>query len=302
MKRLVIILSLFALALGTPGAQQASAVEETKATLREHVLKLINRDRAMYNLPPVQLDIQASSIGDDYCRTQIRNRTTGHYTTDGQPPYMRYSLAGGNHGVSENAAAWSANYKFSDRALYEMARRSQDAMMAEMAPNDGHKKTILDPHATHVGIGMAWDGGEFRLVHEFVRRYLEWTRPLARSAKVNDVLTATGRPLPGARVEAVTVHYERNPETMPAHVASAIESYSLPDKRRELHPSRRGNLRVAKDGTFNLEVEFTEGPGVYTVVVWVIRDGHPHPVAASNVSIRVEGALQSFVSAGAAGR
>ena len=302
MKRLVIILSLFALALGTPGAQQESALEETKATLRQHVLKLINRDRAMYNLPPVQLDIQASAIGDQYCRTQIRNRTTGHFTTDGQPPYMRYSLAGGNHGVSENAAAWSANYRFSDRALYEMARRSQDAMMAEAPPNDGHKKTILDPHATHVGIGMAWDGGEFRLVHEFVRRYLDWTRALPRTANVNEVVTATARPLPGARVEAVTVHFEPNPETMPAHVASAIESYSLPDKRRELRPTRRGGLRVGKDGAMNLEVEFTEGPGVYTVVVWVAREGSPQPVAASNVSIRVEGALHSYASAGAAGR
>src|ERR1044071_2175011 len=49
-----------------------------------------------------------------------------------------------------------------------------------MAPNDGHKKTILDPHATHVGIGVAWEGGEFRLVHEFVRRYVSWKRPPPR--------------------------------------------------------------------------------------------------------------------------
>lgn len=302
MKKLIPILALFVLALGSPVAQSTSAHEETKWTLRQHVLKLINRDRAMYNLPPVQLDVEASAIGDEYCRTQIRNRTTGHFTTDGQPPYMRYSLAGGNHGVSENAAAWSANYAFSDRALYEMARRSQDAMMAETPPNDGHKRTILDPHATHVGIGLAWERGEFRLVHEFVRRYLDWQKPLPRIASINDSVTAMGRALPGARVEAVTVHHERPPDVMPAHVASAIESYSLPKKRRELLPRRRGELQVGREGNFTLNVPFTEGPGVYTVVVWVSREGTAHPVAASNISIRVEGSLQSYSRASAAGR
>ncbi len=302
MRKVIIVLSLFALALGSPVAVTNGAVEETKTTLRQHVLKLINADRALYNLPPVELDVEASTIGDEYCRTQIRNRTTGHFTLDGMPPYMRYSLAGGNHGVSENAAAWSANYRFSDRALYEMARRSQDAMMAEAPPHDGHKRTILDPHATHVGIGLAWDRGEFRLVHEFVRRYVDWTRPLPREASTNERVTGSGRVLSGTRIEAVTVHHENTPETMPAHVASAIDSYSLPDKRREYHPGRRGDVKLGQDGRFTFSVPFTEGPGIYTVVVWVSKDGVKQPIAASNVSIRVEGALQTYTRASTAGR
>jgi uncharacterized protein YkwD len=298
MKKLVIVFALIAIGAGSPVAHSTSALEETKTTLREHVLKLINRDRALYNLPPVQLDIAASAIGDDYCRVQIRNRTTGHFTTDGRPPYMRYSLAGGNDGVSENAAAWSANYRFSDRALYEMARRSQDAMMAETPPHDGHKRTILDPHATHVGIGLAWEKGEFRLVHEFIRRYVDWTRPLPRSARVGDGARGAGRPLPGVKVEAVTVHYEGNPETMPAHVANAIDTYSLPEKRKEYLPRRRGELFVGDDGRFTFNAPFTEGPGVYTVVVWVRREGVKQPVAASNISIVVDSAVSSRAERG----
>src|SRR6266849_5646580 len=99
---------------------------------------------------------------------------------------MGYSFSGGIDGVSENAAAWSANYNFSDRALYEMMRRYKDAMMREVAPHDGHRRTILDPFATHVGIGLAWDRGEFRLTQEFIRRYVDWVRPLPRSASVGD--------------------------------------------------------------------------------------------------------------------
>ena len=50
-----------------------------------------------------------------------------------------------------------------------MTRQSQHAMMIEKPPHDGHRRTILDPHATHVGIGLAWEKGEFRIAQEFVR-------------------------------------------------------------------------------------------------------------------------------------
>ena len=321
MKR--VLLTIAILMLASPVAH--SDIDETRTTLREHVLKLINRDRKLYNLPPVQLDLEASAIGDDYCRRQINNKTNGHFTTDGLAPYMRYSFAGGNDGVSENAAAWSANYTFSERALYEMSRRSQDAMMSEMAPNDGHKRTILDPHATHVGIGLAWEGAEFRLVHEFIRRYVRWTRPLPRRARAGETVQIAGQPLAGASIEAISVHFERAPETMPAHVANALTSYSLPSKRKDYFPrlkqeyrrhpngtleivrreypgGHRGDFTVAKDGAFSFDIPFTQGAGIYTVVVWVRRDGIELPVSASNVSIRVDEAAQAPMRTGVLGR
>lgn len=313
MKRLLIAVGV--LLLASPLAH--SDIDLTRTTLRQHILKLINADRRLYNLPPVQLDIDGSIFGDRYCEQQIANGTNGHFTTDGLPPYMRYSFAGGNDGLSENAAAWSANYVFNERALYEMSRRSQDAMMAEMPPHDGHKRTILDPHATHVGIGLAWEGGEFRLVHEFVRRYVHWTKPLPRRANVADAVVAAGRPLPDARVEAISVHFEPFPEAMPAHVANAFESYSLPDNRRDYLPrlkqdlrrrqngtlemirreyanGSRGDFYVGNNGEFSFPIPFTEGAGVYTVVVWMRRAGSDAPFAASNVSIRVDGATTSI--------
>jgi hypothetical protein len=318
-----ISLGIAILLLASPVAH--SDIDETRTTLREHVLKLINRDRALYNLPPVQLDLEASAIGDDYCRRQIKNGTNGHFTTDGLAPYMRYSFGGGNDGVSENAAAWSANYAFSDRALYEMARRSEDAMMAESAPHDGHKRTILDPHATHVGIGLAWERAEFRLVHEFIRRYVQWTRPLPRHAQVGENVLVAGKPVSGTAIEAISVHYEPAPEAMPAVVANALANYSLPTRRKDYFPrlkqeytqrangtieivrreypgGGRGDFTVAKDGAFSFAIPFTQGPGVYTVVVWVRRDGVALPVSASNVSIRVEQPTGSVVRASAASR
>lgn len=300
MRRLIFAVAVVLSA--TPIAQ--SDISVTRTTLREHVLKLINRDRALYNLPPVQLDTAASTLADEYCRTQIRNGTTGHYTTDGIAPYARFSFAGFNDAVSENAAAWSANYNFTDRALYEMARRSQDAMMAEMPPDDGHKRTMLDPYATHVGIGLAWERGEFRLVQEFIRRHIDWTRPLPRAARLGQPVTTSGKALPGITIEGITVHHEPLPQPLAAHVASAISTYSLPSKRREYAPrvqrnagplgvAMRGDFSLRRDGGFTFTVPFQDGPGLYTVVVWVKKDGDATPFPASNVSIRVEGDLQS---------
>jgi len=320
MKRFAIAVA--AILLATPLAQ--GEIDVTKATLREQVLKLINRDRKLYNLPPVELDLPTSVYADNFCRDQIRTGTTGHYGIDGFAPYMRYSFGGGNDGVSENAAAWSASYTFNERALYEMSRRSQDAMMGEMPPEDGHKRTILDPHANFVGIGLAWEKGEFRLVQEFIRRYVEFTRTMPRHAQLDEQVIAAGRPLRGTRIEAITVHHEPIPEPLSAVVANAIHRYSLPDKRKEYLPrlrqqitrrvdgtieiarheyadGRRGDFYLGEDGSFSFPVPFSEGEGVYTIVVWVRKDGAAQPIAASNVSIRVERSLQS-ARASAAGR
>lgn len=323
MKRLLFTLvAASAVLLASPLAQGEAPADETRITLRHEFLRLINRDRVDNGLPPVELDPEASITADNYCREQIRNRTSGHFTLDGLPPYMRYSFAGGNDGVSENAAAWSANYRFSDRALYDMIVRSEQAMVRESAPHDGHRRTILDPNATHVGIGLAWEGGEFRIAQEFVRRYVNWKWPLPRVAATGERVAAAGKPMSGYRVEAISLYHEPLPRPMTAAVANLRNSYNLPGNRRDYLPrlrtyyerrsdgsmyemkeeysdGRRGDFTVATDKSFSFDVPFSDGPGVYTVVVWVRRDAAP-PIPASNISIRVEAprAGSGYVGAG----
>ena len=321
MRRLVFIIALVLVA--TPLVQGEAPIDETRIALRSEFLQMINHDRAANGLAPVQLDPEASAIADTYCKLQIRFGTTGHFTVDGLAPYMRYSFAGGNDGVSENAAAWSATYRFSDRALYDMIRKSEEAMMNEKPPHDGHRRTLLDPYATHVGIGLAWDRGEFRLTEEFIRRYVTWKRPLPRAAVLTEQVTGVGKPLAkDYHVEAISVHHEPLPQPLSVQAANLIDSYSLPDKRRDYlprlrgtffqrHPDgalyevreeyadgRRGDFTVARDGSFTFQVPFADGPGVYTVVVWIRRPGDRDPVAATNVSIRVDRPAVDFTFAG----
>jgi uncharacterized protein YkwD len=296
------LLALFALLLlaATPLASGGDPADETRMTLRASMFRLINRDRKQFGLTPVQLDLHVSSAADAYCRAQIRNRTTGHFTTDGQSPYMRYSFAGGNDAVSENAAAWSAGYSFDARSLYEMLRTSEESMMREVEPHDGHRRTILDPYATHVGIGVAWDGGELRITQEFIRHYLDWTRPLPRESTTAAPVLCSGRPRAGYIVEGITVHHEPLPQPMSPTVANRIDGYHLPEIRREYlprlpkgseyHDGRTGDFPLGSDGGFAFVVPFPDGPGIYTVVVWVRKPSDNNTISASTVSIRVDGA------------
>src|SRR4051794_36766157 len=82
------------LVVSAPLAQGEGPLDETRITLRQEILRAINGDRQAHGLAPVVLDVEASAIADAYCRTQIVNGTTGHFTVDGYAPYMRYSFAG----------------------------------------------------------------------------------------------------------------------------------------------------------------------------------------------------------------
>src|SRR5204863_7616153 len=96
MKRLLLTLFASALTFGATLAQGDGPADETRMTLRAEMLRRINHDRQRVGLAPAELDPDASAVGDAYCKLQIRNRTSGHFTLDGHTPYMRYAFASGS--------------------------------------------------------------------------------------------------------------------------------------------------------------------------------------------------------------
>ncbi|HVT03906.1 MAG TPA: CAP domain-containing protein [Thermoanaerobaculia bacterium] len=291
-----------------PFSQTSGSGEELKLSLKQDLVKRINRDRAGFGLRPVEFDPPASVTADAYCERQIREGTTGHYSLDGHAPYARYSQGGGNDGVSENAAAWSANYSFPESSIPDLISKSEEVMLQEKPPHDGHRRTILDPAATHVGIGLAWKNGEFRMTEEFLRRYVEWDDALPRSASIGERVVCRGKPVAGYKIVAASVHREDFPRPISALVANQIDMYSLPPTRRDFLPQQRnlsdratqlaryvasrpgtpGDLVLQKDGSFSFVAPFYGGPGLYTVVLWVRTMSGGSPISASNISIRVD--------------
>jgi hypothetical protein len=50
---------------------------------------------------------------------------------------------------------------------------------------------------------------------------------------------------------------------------------------------RHGDFPVNDDGGFAFVLPLPDGPGVYTIVVWVRAQGGVEPISASNISMRV---------------
>jgi hypothetical protein len=287
------------------------------------MLARINADRRAAALAPVRLDKALSLPADSYCERQLAERTVGHFGTDGLAPYVRYSQAGINDGVFENAVAWSAPYPFERPGVLDLARRSHAAMMAEEPPRDSHRQVILDPYATHVAIGSAWSGGEFRLVQIFIRRYIEWADPPPRHARSGERVRASGRAAAGWEVAGATIHHEPLPHSISRERANGIESYSLPPPSREFVPRRPaakipgerptlsgwaasgaagGELLTADRGGFSLAASLDRGPGIYTLVVWLRDEPSAEPIAASHISTIVPETAPAGTNDALAGR
>jgi hypothetical protein len=139
-------------------------------------LDVINRSRMKNNAPPVKLDILGCRVANKMCREAAKNDFSGHWNLAGEKPYHRYAFAGGYDHVSENAfASWSSdNFNTSYSNISLMMKSGHDSFMAERAPNDGHKRTIIDKSHNFVGIGFFIEGNQFRYYEEFIDRYFEF--------------------------------------------------------------------------------------------------------------------------------
>ncbi len=302
-------------ALATDGA--------VRGAIRDEMLARINADRRAAGVREVRLDEALSRPADAYCERQLAERTVGHFGTDGLAPYVRYSQAGANDGVFENAVAWSAPYAFAHPAALDLARRSHAAMMAEEPPRDSHRKVILDPYATHVAIGSAWAGGEFRLVQIFIRRYIDWTNPPQRSARAGDRVRASGRAAAGWELAGASIHHEPLPSRLSRERANGIESYALPPPAREFTPrplqtapsadkrtlsrwaaggGTEGELLTSGQGRFSFAAPLDRGPGIYTLVVWLRSGSAAAPIAVASISTIVSAPAPAGTNDAPAGR
>jgi uncharacterized protein YkwD len=139
-------------------------------------LENINKSRRRNNAAAVKLDILASRVANKMCEEAGENEYLGHWNMAGEEPYLRYAFAGGYDHVSENAyGEWASdNYIVSSQVIGSMMRQGHEKFMAERAPADGHKQTIIEKTHNYVGIGYYLKGKQFRYYEEFIDRYLEF--------------------------------------------------------------------------------------------------------------------------------
>lgn len=160
----VLIVVGFALIGMLHGTARAEARSQSKnlslSEAREYMLSLINRDRAGDHLPPLQLDDVADSAAQLHSEEMASDNFSSHWHPDGSKPPQRYNDVGGTDYVAENSYAghldspWSSTKSVAQVFPTGELERVEKAFFNERPPNDGHRKNILDPNHTHVGIGL----------------------------------------------------------------------------------------------------------------------------------------------------
>ncbi|MGH9794872.1 MAG: CAP domain-containing protein [Candidatus Acidiferrales bacterium] len=259
-----------------PGA--TSELRVAPRELRLRLLEVINSDRRAAGARPVEYSDELAKAADAHCREMLAGDYTSHWDRNGWKPYLRYSAAGIRDSTSENVhAMWTTHFR-EDR-LWDYLLEGHQGFMAEQPPNHGHRRSVLNPRHTHVGVGVAYNGSGLRMVVVFGGRYAQLD-PLPLRAKLNDSLTVRGKLLrPSDKLLGIAIFYEPLPKPMSRAELGTTYSYGLPNEERMKRPRLPPGHRYM-DGTvgtvfiagrqFETPLSFWKGkPGVYTVAVWV---------------------------------
>jgi uncharacterized protein YkwD len=257
---------------------------ETTLKLKLEVLDLINENRARHGVPTVRLDILASRVASKTSSEASKGDYYGHWNLRGEKPYHRYAFAGGVDHVMENASMIQGGGPMTkDYAqVLSFIKKMHMMMYNETPPNDGHRRNILLPSHTHVGLGFSMIENRFRYYELFVDRYLEFD-PVPAMVKAGGKVTVSGAVLPaGYGVFFATVYYEPVPEPMTASQLRTMGGY--PDFTN----ARAANLPYWQikydDASRKFSFDFpTTRPGLYYVHIYIKR-GHTGKEPPSSVS------------------
>lgn len=242
------------------------------------LLARINGQRREAGVRPLAYCTRAARAGDLFCREAAEKEFSGHWDLEGRPPYLRWALAGGVDAHAENFSSRTRTPGPLDEPMENLLLDAHARFMAERPPHDGHRRTVLDPAFTCVGIGAAIRGGEFRMTEEFVRQALDWVEIPYGPVPAGTAAPFAARMPIGWNVAAVEVGFEPPPRPMTREENARREAYPLPEAYRKLRafaPSgsvwtdgTRGDFAVATGGILRLSIPLDRGRGSYWLLVY----------------------------------
>lgn len=269
---------------------------------RRYMLTLINRDRAAHGLGPVELDEGAATrAGQAHAEDMARLGYLGHWGSDGSVPEQRHTEAGGADMVLENALCFTDERRreLDPNALIDPKEieRAQSLFFDEVPPNDGHRKNILKPAHTRVGIGIAQPKETATelpvpcVAQEFVDGYGTYA-PIPSRAKVGATVRVEATLKNGATPTGVGVARVVSPKPIPASELNRRRSYPVPKPYQVYWGPGFVTPIVAKiDGPkISIDVPLSDKgqPGLYEISVWGrLRGAKEHSIVGLR-TIRVE--------------
>jgi uncharacterized protein YkwD len=261
------------------------------------LLEMVNGERNRNGLSRLELDQFACRVAEQHAMDMIEGDFLSHWGRDGRKPYQRYSFAGGTDATQENASLAHDIESASPAAVIDTLGVMHRSMYDEAPPNDGHRKTILFPHHTHVGFGIATKEYSVRLDEIYICRYVT-VDPVDRAAKRGSRINFSGRLL-YSRYELSGIHVYHEPLPRPPSLEwlRVMRSYGMPDTYIEFLPrlplgysyedGTRGSIEI-NGFTFRAALNLFDKPAINTIVVWLQRSQNDEPFPATQVCIRCE--------------
>jgi hypothetical protein len=281
--------------------EKEKRLSEYKDSRESVILKLkqldvINSSRKRYRASPLQLDIFASRVANRMCREAAENSYVSHWNLAGEKPYQRYAFAGGYDHVSENAYGEWTTGKLSGTGseVSRMMAGGHRSFMAERAPNDGHKKNIIDKSHNFVGIGYYATESQFRYYEEFIDRYFDFEN-IPASLKMNESGSITVKTNGSSYLYFLIIYHEKFP--VPLRVEQLKNTGSYQDFTREEYMKLGGwELARYREGTtYNIPLKFSR-EGLYYIHIFLDKKEVKTPASfstrgkteGSGIVIRVE--------------
>lgn len=245
--------------------------------IEKEVVELINQDRQKNGLNSIVWDQTAADAARMHVQEEADYGYISHWTMEGVKPQRRYTLGGGLDAVQENQSVtlWlNDGFKgISKEELSKVVAEHQTSMVNEQPPEDGHRKNILEPH--HTGVGVAISVGKYgvAMAQEFTNHYIEM-QPVPMTASPGTKITLAGKVLPGYTLTGIYALWEALPQPLTKEELMQTHSYGGPPSDNLYfwaRPKAAGyyiatksgnimatNVTVDKKGNFTLQVPLSE--------------------------------------------
>ena len=283
---------LIGLPLPLPPFSKAAPADITQ--VERIVVDLINEARRKAGLPLVTWDETAAKSARQHVSSEANNGYISHWGLDGEKPQRRYTLADGLDAVDENESVtlWlDGGFKgVSQEQLNAIVAEHQSAMVNELPPNDGHRKNILDPH--HTGVGVAIVVGKYgvAMAQEFTNHYSVMT-PLPQTGTPGSTVTLKGRIYKGYQIKGIYGVWEPISQPMTREQLLQTHSYSDPSWDN-LHffakPQGKGyyistpsgkvsaqNISVDNQGNFSISIPLVNSHSLDYIMVEIAPTSNP---------------------------
>ncbi len=253
--------------------------------LAARMLELVNADRAANGLQPVAWDDTAALAGQLHSEEMAEFGYMSHWNMDGYGPEVRYSRAGGLDIAQENVYRLVYQWEDGRGAPIDNWEKVLSDAQAALMNSPGHRRNILAPEHTHLGVGIAYNAatGNVAISQEFVNRYVT-IEPLPKRAQGGDRLVVRGALLPGSADPLVNIAYQPFPAPLTLEQLNKTSTYQSAAEHMDVPP-----VRAEADGRFVSEFTLPKDapPGLYHVWLWVKSPVASEPVQAVNAVIEV---------------